>query len=529
MKRILIIGLLLFFISFSFVKAETFVEGNYLSGEYISKRKDGSIHYLTVQYLKDSKGNIVYCLEPYTKFVEGKSYTSYEGNIDGYSDLSASQKRKISLIVYYGYGYGSRNTSKWYAITQYLIWDTVTDGNGTIYFTDKLNGNKIEKYTSEINELLKDVNSHDIKPDSIYDRTVNMNESFSVLGIDKDSYEIVSSSYEYNLSSNLLVKNVSKNGYIELRKLSNYYQNRVAIFDSTQSQDLIRPGNVINSVYKIKVNVSKGNIVLDIKKDDSVYTVESDFSGTCYDVLKDGIVIDSVCTNKEMSYKTGDLPFGNYEIKQKSVGLGYRKDEKVYKVSISSNDSKPVVNLYNLLIRNEIEIKKYACKEQICDPESAAKFSVYDIKNNLVNNIVTDKDGHTKIELGYGTYKLKQISGLYGYSISDEFNEKIIDEESKHFKELFNYYIEAEEEKNVDDIINEPTKEEIIEKEIVNEPQIKKQVLETKVEKKEEIKEEDEIIEEVPDTGINDSFISKLFYYFAEIIIGIVKRIENIF
>ena len=34
------------------------MEGNYISGEFISKRKDGAIHYMTVQYLKDSSGNI---------------------------------------------------------------------------------------------------------------------------------------------------------------------------------------------------------------------------------------------------------------------------------------------------------------------------------------------------------------------------------------------------------------------------------------------------------------------------------------
>ena len=79
MKRFIkILLFILLILGIEVVKAETFVEGNYISGEYITKKKDGKIHYLTIQYLKDSKGNIVYCLEPYTKFVEGKSYTSYE-------------------------------------------------------------------------------------------------------------------------------------------------------------------------------------------------------------------------------------------------------------------------------------------------------------------------------------------------------------------------------------------------------------------------------------------------------------------
>ncbi len=63
-KALKIVVLLLILFAYKYVYAEEFVEGNFISGEYISKKKDGAIHYMTVQYLKDSKGNIVYCLEP---------------------------------------------------------------------------------------------------------------------------------------------------------------------------------------------------------------------------------------------------------------------------------------------------------------------------------------------------------------------------------------------------------------------------------------------------------------------------------
>jgi hypothetical protein len=524
MKKIMVMFILLLIISVGFVKAESFVEGNFISGEYISKRKDGAIHYMTVQYLKDSNGNIVYCLEPYTKFVEGKSYTSFEGDISGYNDLSEAQKRKISLIVYYGYGYGSRNTSKWYAITQYLIWDTVTNGNGTIYFTDKLNGNKIEKYTTEINDILSDVNNHDKKPSGIYDRTINYHEGIVVNGVDKDNYEVVNSSYKYTFNNDLRVSDIRENGSIEFRKISNYYKNRVAIFDSTQSQDLIRPGNVNNPVYKMNVNVLKGNLILDIKKDDSVYTVESDFSNTCYDVFRNGVIVDSVCTsNDNLVYQTVDLSYGDYEIVQKSVGIGYKKDENIYKVFMNANNPKPVINLNNLLLRNDIEIKKYACKDQVCNPESDAKFSVLDIKGNLVNNIVTDKEGHAKIELGYGTYKIKQISGLYKYSEADEYSEKIIDEDASHFKELFNYYIEnkeEEEEEKEDNTLEKPKP-----KEVKQEEKEKPEVLSDVVENEEVVETVDNV--EVPDTGIENGYFNQLFLLIGQLIFGIIIKIEK--
>ena len=473
MKYKVLFLLFIAIICLSVVKAESFVEGNFISGEYISKKKDGAIHYLTVQYLKDSQGNIVYCLEPYTKFVEGKSYTSYIGNIDGYKGLSSDKRRKISLIVYYGYGYGSRTSSKWYAITQYLIWDTVTGGDGSIYFTDTLNGKKISKYTTEISAVLNDVKAHDTKPSFVFDRTINYREGMYFSSITKDLYEVKNSTFNYTFNDVLTIKDIKEDGYFEVSKLSNYYKNKVAIFDSTSSQDLIRPGNVTNTVYRINIKVLKGNITLDIKKDDSVYTAESDFTNTCYEIYKSNVLVDSVCTGEdELIYDTVDLAYGEYEIKQISNGIGYRKDNETYKVVIDKDNQKPIVTLQNYLIRNTININKKACIDNNCNNEKDATFEIFDKNSKLVNSISTDKEGNASILLGYGSYTVKQSKGLEGYSLADDFNEKIIDEESTHYNELFNYLIKKEEKKVLKTEEKKVAKEEVVE-EVLEAPDTK--------------------------------------------------------
>ena len=446
MKKIIFL-LCLFVISLVVVRAESFVEGSFISGEYISKKKDGAIHYLTVQYLKDSKGNIVYCLEPYTKFAEGKSYTSYTGDLGGYNSLSNAKKRKISLIIYYGYGYTGRTSSKWYAITQFLIWDTITDSDGSIYFTDTLNGKKITKYSSEINEVLTDVKNHDTKPSYISDNTINYGEGLYYSKITKDTYEIKKSTYKYTLDKALIIDDVKENGYFELSKLSNFYKDKVAIFDSTNSQDLIRPGNVVNPTYRVNITVLKGNIVLDIKKDESVYTVESDFTNTCYDIFWNGThLVDTVCTGSdELVYESVDLAYGEYVIKQKSVGVGYKIDENIYKVVIDKNNQKPNVTLYNYLLKNKVEIKKRACIKDNCQAEKDAVFELIDKNGNSVGKLITDADGYTSYTLGYGSYSINQLKGLDEYTLADSYNERIIDEDSNHLQELFNYKIEKKE------------------------------------------------------------------------------------
>lgn len=445
--RNIILGICCFFLGVVFVKAETFYESDYISGEYINKVIDGKTYYLTMQYIKDSKGNIVYCLEPFVKFIDGQAYTEFTGDLTGYKDLSAEQKRRISLIIYYGYGYGNRTNSKWYVITQYLVWKEV-NSSADIYFTSTLNGTRISKYSSEQEAILKDVNNHDVVPSFVKKHVLNYKENYIIQGLNKN-YEIISSdfSYGYNSSNNFVISEALDSGVIEVRKISNYYDNKVAIYDSSNSQDVIKPGNVINDIMKINIIVNKGDITLDIRDDDSVYTIESDFSNTCYEISKDSVVIDSVCTSEGvLVYRTDSLEYGKYTIKQVSVGLGYIEDKDVYTVIVNDNNKNASLVLYNKLLKNDIQLVKYACKENVCGYEENAVFEVYDRDDNLVDSLITDSKGYSYITLGYGNYNIKQVKGIEGYTLSDAYTLKIVDESTLHYKELYNYYIVNEEE-----------------------------------------------------------------------------------
>ena len=151
-KRILFIFIIL--LSINIVKAEQFKKGEYIEGEYIKMVSKDTSKYLTVQIIRDSNDNFVYCIEPFILVDENETnYTMYEKDLTNYNNLTEEQKRKVSLIAYYGYGYKDRMTKKWYAITQILIWRTVNP-ESEFYFTDTSNGNKIDKCTGHINEIL---------------------------------------------------------------------------------------------------------------------------------------------------------------------------------------------------------------------------------------------------------------------------------------------------------------------------------------------------------------------------------------
>lgn len=454
------------------VKAESFVDGSFINGEYVNKVKSGKTYYMTMQFINDSQGRIVYCLEPFVSFKTNQQYVEYEGDLTNYGNLSTEQKRKIELIIYYGYGYGNRRDSKWYVVTQFLIWKVV-DPQADIYFTSSLNGKRIEKYNNEINELNDAVYRHDIKPSFVKPYEVNYKDKL-VIGEFNNDYEVVESDYEYvRDSGNLIVENLINDGNISLRRISNYYQDNVVIFDSSTSQDLIRPGNVNNPIYEFNVKVNKGDITLDFLDDNSVYTVESSLKDTCYTIDNGEMIVDQICMGEDhFTYKTGDLPYGEYTIKQESVGVGYKKNENVYKVSIDSTNQHPFLTINNLLIRNKIEIVKYECYYSDCIYEKDAKFNIKDKNDNLVGVLTTNEDGYTNIVLGYGSYKIEQKSGKEGYTLASSYNEKIVDEESSHKKDLYNYYIEPVKPTPVPDIPSE-----IIEVEEIVNPVIDEEIV----------------------------------------------------
>lgn len=439
-KKILFIFILFFLCNV--VYAEKFSVGNYISGEYIKMVSDTTSKYLTIQKILDSNGNFVYCIEPFILVDQDtEEYTTYVKDLTGYKGLTEEQKRKVSLIVYYGYGHDGRRTEKWYAITQVLIW-RVVDPNSEFYFTDTPNGNKIDKYEGSISSILSDVNSHDKEPKFIRDYNVNYGDDLIIENYDY-TYSI-DSNYEYKVNGgiNVNVNNVVEDGTLVFEKNNTNYLWDVVVYENDNSQDLIKPGRVINKKYTINVLVNSGNITLDIRKDESyIYSKESNFSNTCYEISNNEEVIDKVCTSDDnLVYKTDKLPYGKYRVKQVSVGTGYEVDNNEYNVVVDGSDNTSV--LKNNLIKNKIELVKYYCINDDCLYEENAIFNVYDKDNNLVGSITTNKDGYGYLDVGYGTYTVIQEYGLDNYTFVDKYSLDVVNSSDKYYEELYNYYIE---------------------------------------------------------------------------------------
>ena len=133
------------------VKAESaqFYEGEYINNIWMNRVDKGTIYYQKARtYKQKGTEKYAYCIEPFTTFKESSQYTS---TIQP-SNLTKEQKERIALIVHFGYNYKSHTDMKWYAISQMMIWKTAAPSND-FYFTDSLNGKRINIYKDEMNYI----------------------------------------------------------------------------------------------------------------------------------------------------------------------------------------------------------------------------------------------------------------------------------------------------------------------------------------------------------------------------------------
>ena len=193
------------------VNAETskFYEAEYIDNIYISKYQysNNTIYYQKARLFREVNTNeVAYCIEPFVFFNED---STYESSVD-INNLSKEKMDTIKRIAYYGYGYENHYELKWYAITQFMIWQE-TVNNGEIFFTDKLNGKKIYSYQNEINEIYTLVNNSKLTP-SFTNNTYTLVEDNELILEDTNHVLHEYKTNNYTINDNKVIINNLKEG-----------------------------------------------------------------------------------------------------------------------------------------------------------------------------------------------------------------------------------------------------------------------------------------------------------------------------
>lgn len=427
------------------VKALSFKGGDVIKNVFVLKVKEnGEKEYKKGQFIIDSEGDYVYCLEPFVKVNNNSSYNKYTNNFAKYLGLSDELWEKINLISYYGYQYKDDTHNhmdpKWYYITQMLIWQNVSP-KARFYFTDTFKGNvNSTLFVNEIKEIYNLVNNHykipefDV-PDTYIGDTLSIIDRNGVL-------KKFAGSKNVKINGNILTIKISDlSNKFTLKKGTN---NKAFIFVSSDSQNVLKGKMDVPVIanYDIKGLELKGNIK--IKKYCEVIDEDKmSLEGVIFALFDENKnYIKEATTDKDGKAIFNNLKKGKYFIKEVSNDKKFVLDDNYYEANLKANENNRIIDIFleleNKLKKGDLKIKKidFDTKTPIKDTEFIIMKD-----EKIIYQGKTDADGIIELNnLVYGIYKIKEVMASNGYLLSEMIYEVKIDDENK------DVYIEIENE-----------------------------------------------------------------------------------
>ena len=468
MKKILLIIVVLLGIlvpSKIYALEDSFYEGEYIPNAYIKKFKGDSGKYEQMRvFRRKSDNRVVYCLQLWEKMHSDKNMVGYDNNQSNVLNIDSKTWNRIMLIAYYGYGYNNDNINhddiKWYAVSQFMIWQTL-ENNSIIFFTDTLNGNKVDKFTKEIVEINELVKRHDMNPSFVdkfkanyytshYLTDYNTSDSIKKFEIIPGDGLKIKTILDNNIEF-LLTKQVDSK--ITLIKSDKLYTNNPTVYIDNNYQNLLLPGSFPSHKINVDIILKKGNVVINnlncnsesnnIQSDVALSNIEIEI----YDYKFNHLYTKKANENNQIFLN--NIGYGKYMYKISNLGKGYILNDDYNAFEISSDNS--IINICHELIKNKIIINKYSKDLDNHVEKEEAEFDIYNSKNKKIYSFITE-NGYYEMNLPYGRYKVKQVNGKENYKYVDDFEIKV--EENNQIQE-FNLYDEQILKEEVGNIIVE--------------------------------------------------------------------------
>lgn len=403
--------------------------------------KTNNINEIRNMYYITDKDNIFYSIELNNQYY-GFSYDEYN-YYGGMNNLSEELKNRIGLIAYYGYGYQNRTDIKWYTITQFMIWnELVKEEKGEIYFIDQ-NGNKMDIYQNEMEEILKDIADHYILPSFLepnnrktqYDLKLNEKLIFEDKNNVLSKYKIEhSGEISYKIENNKVIITPLAPNYVSLsfsqkasdaKYLKLYYNSSHKLINRGE---IVRPGlSIILNIALPKIKI-KGTFASKLSIEDNLYDIYFENGNEFYrniSLKPDGI-------SEEISI----MP-GSYYLVQTKAAYGYKLNPKKIEFIVSKDDK--IIEINSELETKHVIIEKLIIDKEKIKPASNTKLKIYNESNELFKELTTNSEGKGYIDLPYGIYRIienelsRESKKVYTLKIDENYNEEesfVIKEES---------------------------------------------------------------------------------------------------
>ena len=421
--------LIMLFIGVIGVKAETF-QGKMKLGSwtpvYLVKNGD----YQQGRFiLREDDGAFLYCLQPFVEFdpARANEYNVSHEDYEVYLNMTPEKWRRVNLLAYFGYGYGSHTDAKWYTITQVLIWRTVAE-DATIYFTNTLNGTRNDNlFVSEINELNKLVDDFLELPNiSTNGQQLNIGESITLTDSKNilHNYQVIEkNNIDARIDGDSLIVTSTGVGSasVKLKRPLNDDLPAPVIYFKEGIQDVFRFGNYDPPIMNINFSVTGGSV--------GVHKVDEKGNGlTGVKIIVENSKRERVCTitTNSGNGSCNGLPFDTYTLYEESTIEGYVKSEQLYTVTLDANHTNEVVEMVNERIKGYVDLYKYDSENNSATPQGdatleGAVYGIYDWNNSRVSELITNGKGYARsgpLEYsGDNYYTIREEKPSKGYKL----------------------------------------------------------------------------------------------------------------
>ena len=217
-----------------------------------------------------------------------------------------------------------------------------------------------------------------------------------------------------------------KSGHATTKKLDKgtYYYQEIEVPDGYVKDDEIFEFQINKQNEVVKREVINKRITgnLNVIKVDDNNTPIKGVKFEIYDANKNKV--DTITTDENGKATSKDLQIGTYTYKEVSVPKGYVIDENEYEFAVTSKETKIEKTVVNNRAKGALKIIKL--EKGTKTPIEGVTFEILDENKNVVDTIVTNKDGIAeKQDLIVGKYYYREISAPDKY---------IVDNKEKSFK-----------------------------------------------------------------------------------------------
>ena len=212
-----------------------------------------------------------------------------------------------------------------------------------------------------------------------------------------------------------------KSGYATTKKLDKgtYYYQEIEVPDGYVKDDEIFEFQINKQNEVVKREVINKRITgnLNVIKVDDNNTPIKGVKFEIYDANKNKV--DTITTDENGKATSKDLQIGTYTYKEVSVPKGYVIDENEYEFSVTSKETQIEKTVVNNRAKGALRIIKL--EKGIKTPIEGVTFEILDENKNVVDTIVTNKDGIAeKQDLIVGKYYYREISAPDKYIVDSK-------------------------------------------------------------------------------------------------------------